>query len=459
MFHSDVDTNEPDEKSLITYISSLYDVFPEPPAIHPLFDMESQRRVHEYRDLAQQFIYWCREKTAYLQDRSFPPNLIELKRLLGDLHTFRSDEVSARKREKSKLVQIYKELERYFESVGEIDVEADLRPEAIEKAWYRMQTALQDRDMILQQEIERLERLQRLADKVQREIKHVDMKITDLENRISEEARHIETLHPVNAKNIVEALETEILLLGEPIQEMNQDCHILNEGRYPHAAELHKKVSKLHQRWAQLKTTFHAALLQKLTGLKYPVHEKTTIRETRTVVESRQIDTNPHFKDLQDHIEWCQNKLKQMLAADYGSDLPSVKEELDRQQHAHKVIDQFHSKILNDERQQTKFSGDELNLYQQRLNQLQKVYAELLSTSNKRLSDLDSLQHFLAQASAELQWLNEKEQVEITRDWADKNLDLSSVHRYYEVSYIVLLALSFCEILLLILLVAEVFTY
>ncbi|XP_065369778.1 dystonin isoform X15 [Calliphora vicina] len=428
----DVDTNEPDEKSLITYISSLYDVFPEPPAIHPLFDMESQRRVHEYRDLAQQFIYWCREKTAYLQERSFPPTLIELKRLLSDLQHFRNEEVSVRKREKSKLVQIYKELERYFESIGEIDVETELRPEAIEKAWYRMQTALQDREMILQQEIDRLERLQRLADKVEREIKHVDVKLTDLESRINEEARRIERLHPVDAKNIVESLETEIRHLEEPIQDMNQDCHVLNEGRYPHVAELHKKVNKLHQRWAQLRTTFHTNLVQKLTGLKYPVQETTLTRKHHVVIESRQIETNPHFRDLQKHIEWCQNKLKQILAADYGSDLPSVKEELDRQQREHKIIDQFHSNILNDERQQTQFSGDELNLYQQRLNQLQKIYAELLSTSTKRLSDLDSLQHFLAQASAELQWLNEKEQIEITRDWADKNLDLPSVHRYYE---------------------------
>lgn len=410
-------------------------MFPEPPAIHPLFDMESQRRVHEYRDLAQQFIYWCREKTAYLQEPSFPPTLIELKRLLTDLHHFRNEEVSVRKREKSKLVQIYKELERYFESIGEIDVETELRPEAIEKAWYRMQTALQDREMILQQEIDRLERLQRLADKVEREIKHVDVKLTDLESRISEEARRIERLHPVDAKNIVESLETEIRHLEEPIQDMNQDCLVLNEGRYPHVAELHKKVNKLHQRWAQLRTTFHTNLVQKLTGLKYPVQETTLTRQKRVVVESRQIETNPHFKDLQEHIEWCQNKLKQLLAADYGTDLPSVKDELDRQQREHKIIDQFHSKILNDERQQTKFTGDELNLYQQRLNQLQKIYAELLSTSTKRLSDLDSLQHFLAQASAELQWLNEKEQIEITRDWADKHLDLPSVHRYYEVCY------------------------
>ncbi|XP_018791082.1 PREDICTED: dystonin isoform X10 [Bactrocera latifrons] len=428
----DVDTNEPDEKSLITYISSLYDVFPEPPSIHPLFDMESQRRVHEYRDLAHQFIYWCREKTAYLQERSIPPTVIEIKRLLNDLHCFRNEEVLARKNEKQKLIQIYNELERYFESIGEIDVEADLRPEAIEKAWYRMQSALSDRELILQQELERLERLQRLADKVQREIKHSELKITDLEALINEESRRIERLHPIDAKNVVESLETEIRHLEEPLQNMHQDCMVLNEGRYTNGAELFSKVNKLRERWTNLRTLFNSNLVQKLTGLKYPVHETTVTRQTRTIIESRQIETNSHFRDLQDHIEWCQLKLKQLHAADYGSDLPSVKDEYGRQQEDHKIIDQFHSNILNDERKQAKFSGDELKLYQQRLNHLQKLYAELLTTSTKRLSDLDSLQNFLTEASAELQWLNEKELVEITRDWTDKHLDLTSVHRYYE---------------------------
>ncbi|XP_017463645.1 PREDICTED: microtubule-actin cross-linking factor 1 isoform X3 [Rhagoletis zephyria] len=428
----DVDTNEPDEKSLITYISSLYDVFPEPPSIHPLFDMESQRRVHEYRDLAHQFIYWCREKTAYLQERSIPPTVIEIKRLLNDLHCFRNEEVAARKNEKQKLIQIYNELERYFESIGEIDVESDLRPEAIEKAWYRMQTALSDRELALQQELERLERLQRIADKVQREIKHVDAKLSDLEILINEESRRLERLHPIDAKSVVESLETEIRHLEEPLQDMHQDCIVLNEGRYANGAELLSKVNRLHQRWTNLHALFNSNLVQKLTELKYPIHEKTVTRQTRTIIESRQIETNSNFRDLQEHIEWCQYKLKQLHAADYGSDLPSVKDEFNRHQEEHKSIDKFHSNILNDERQQTKFSGDELRLYLQRLNQLQKLYAELLSNSTKRLSDLDALQNFLVDASAELQWLNEKELVEITRDWSDKHLDLTAVHRYYE---------------------------
>lgn len=194
------------------------------------------------------------------------------------------------------------------------------------------------------------------------------------------------------------------------------------------------RVDKLHQRWSSLRTTFHNTLVQKLAGLSYPVHEITTTKQTRTVVETRNLGANPYFRDLEEYTEWCHKKLKELLAADYGSDLPSVKNELDRHQREHKVIDQFHPKVLHAERQAVNFSGDELHLYEQRLNGLKKVYAELLSTSTKRLSDLDTLGDFLAAATAELQWLQEREQIEVNRDWAEKGIDLPGTHRYYEVS-------------------------
>lgn len=107
----DVDTHEPDEKSMITYLSSLYDVFPEPPQMHPLFDMDSQRRVKEYRESAQILLYWCREKTALYQERTFPSTLIELKRTLNELNRFRTEEVPLKQRDKQHLFSVYRELE------------------------------------------------------------------------------------------------------------------------------------------------------------------------------------------------------------------------------------------------------------------------------------------------------------------------------------------------------------
>lgn len=65
---------------------------------------------------------------------------------------------------------------------------------------------------------------------------------------------------------------------------------------------------------------------------------------------------------------------------------------------------------------------------------LQKLYSELLVLSNKRLSDLETLQDFLQSATNELMWLNEKEDTEISRDWTDKDLNLTNIHHYYEVS-------------------------
>lgn len=68
---ADVDTHEPDEKSLITYISSLHEVFPEPPPIHPLYDSAAQQRMQEYREIASSLQMWMREKYSLMQVSGF----------------------------------------------------------------------------------------------------------------------------------------------------------------------------------------------------------------------------------------------------------------------------------------------------------------------------------------------------------------------------------------------------
>lgn len=67
------------------------------------------------------------------------------------------------------------------------------------------------------------------------------------------------------------------------------------------------------------------------------------------------------------------------------------------------------------------------------MGQLQKVYAELLSFSTNRMTDLETLLDFIQSATNELQWLNEKEEIEVTRDWSDIKLDVRGVEKYFEV--------------------------
>lgn len=194
-------------------------------------------------------------------------------------------------------------------------------------------------------------------------------------------------------------------------------------------------MQKLHQRWVALRSLLHKRLIQPLSSVSFPVEERVVTKLRTTVHETRLVDTNPLFRAVNDCIEWCKTKLKQLQEAEYGSDLPGVQTELDIHQREHKNIEQFHSKIEKCIQARTNFQGEELTLYSQQLSALQKVYAELLAVSNKRLSDLDTLHDFIQSATGELVWLNTKEETEVTRDWSEKNLNIQSIELYYEVCF------------------------
>ncbi|XP_066262852.1 microtubule-actin cross-linking factor 1 isoform X34 [Euwallacea similis] len=428
----DVDTHEPDEKSLITYISSLHEVFPEPPPIHPLYDSVAQQRKQEYREIASSLHNWMREKYSLMQDRNFPPTLIEMKKLAAESTRFRTDEVPPRQRDKQYCHQLFRDLEKYFKTVGEVDIEPELHIDNIERNWQRLMNAYQERDRHILEEIKRLEKLQRLAEKVHREIKQTDSHLDQIEQAIELESRRIERLHPLEAKKVADQIDHDLVVAEQAIQSLKTDVNTLRNGRYPQAGELDKRVNKLHEKWVRLRHQLHNKIVGPLANMSFPVEERTVTKHIRTVQETRNIETNPHFRSLQEHIEWCKNKLKQLKTADFGTDLPSIQQERDIHQREHKTIEQFHSKVEQTVKARQYFSGEELTLYNQHLGQLQKVYAELLSFSTGRANDLESLYDFIQSATRELQWLNEKEEIEVTRDWSDAKLDVEAVEKYYE---------------------------
>ena len=67
-------------------------------------------------------------------------------------------------------------------------------------------------------------------------------------------------------------------------------------------------------------------------------------------------------------------------------------------------------------------------IYDNHLAVLQQSYTELTMASQNRLADLQRLQEFM-----QFTWLNEKEKIEITRDWSSKLLNLVDIQTYYKV--------------------------
>lgn len=108
---ADVDTPQPDEKSLITYISSLYDAFPEPPRLHPLYDTDSQKKWEEYREIASVLYTWIRQNLSVMQDRHFSSSLIEMRRMAAEMTRFRVEEVPPRNHDKQRLAHLFRDVE------------------------------------------------------------------------------------------------------------------------------------------------------------------------------------------------------------------------------------------------------------------------------------------------------------------------------------------------------------
>lgn len=69
------------------------------------------------------------------------------------------------------------------------------------------------------------------------------------------------------------------------------------------------RVQKLHQRWVALRSMLHSRLIAMLATMTFPVEERTVTRQTRTVTETRMVDTNVHFRQLQECTDWVRGKL------------------------------------------------------------------------------------------------------------------------------------------------------
>ncbi|XP_076320054.1 microtubule-actin cross-linking factor 1-like isoform X9 [Tachypleus tridentatus] len=428
----DVDTLEPDEKSLITYVSSLYDVFPEPPAYHPFADNDKLRKLEEYTELASILHLWMRETIMMFQDRTFPNTLVEMKAYLAECNRFRVEDIPQRLHDKQKLSSLYKDLQKLFRETGSVEIESELEIDTIERNWNRLMIAHQERDQAVHDEINRLEKLQRLAEKLHREAKQCDGKLDDIDKRIAEEEKRVQRLHPTDAIYICDQIEAELKLVEENIQVMFQDVDTLRDGRYHQTHELYKRVQNIQQRWLNIRLNFTSRLLTPLSSRTYKTEERQVTKQRQIVSERRLVETNDAFKVLQECLDWVNGKLKLLYAAEYGSDLSSVKSLLENHQLEHQSIDQFHVNIDQCATKKHQFQGDEQELYYRLFSKLEKGYTELVVMSNKRLTDLETLLDFIQSATNELMWMNKKEEIEVTRDWSSKTLDIVEIEQYQE---------------------------
>uniref|UniRef100_A0A669PJ65 Microtubule actin crosslinking factor 1 n=1 Tax=Phasianus colchicus TaxID=9054 RepID=A0A669PJ65_PHACC len=482
----DVDVPSPDEKSVITYVSSIYDAFPKvPEGGEGISAIEVDSRWLEYQTRLESLVSWIKQHTILMSDKSFPQNPVELKALYNQYIHFKETEIPAREQEKGRIEELYKLLEVWIE-FGRLKLPQGYHPNDVEEEWGKLIIEMLEREKLLRPAVERLELLLQIANKIQNGALSCEEKLTLAKNTLQADAAHLEAGQPVQyeADVVVYLQECEGLL-----RQLQVDVQILRDENYYQLEELAFRIMRLQDELVTLRlectnlyrkghfSTLELAPAPTLSttqlkgeSLTKGLHTSSAswFRKPMTRTELVAISSSEDEGSLDQSVPWAWGPLPGLLChpsppslprrfswpselspspegltwilgllqmrlerAEWGSDLPSVETQLETQRHIHSSVEELGSNVKEARLYEGKMSQNFRASYTETLGKLETQYCKLMETSSFRLRHLQSLHGFVSRATAELIWLNEKEEEELAYDWSDNNPNIAAKRNYF----------------------------
>uniref|UniRef100_A0A8C9SRN4 Plectin b n=1 Tax=Scleropages formosus TaxID=113540 RepID=A0A8C9SRN4_SCLFO len=397
----DVDVPNPDEKSIITYVSSLYDAMPRVPDVQDgVKANELELRWQEYYELVTVLLQWIRRYVVLFEERKFPGSYEEIEILWRQFLKFKETELPAKEADKNRSKLIFSSFESAVQA-GQVKVPPGYHPIDVEKEWGRLHIAILERERLLRVEFERLERLQRIVSKVQMESGVCEEQLNQVESLLYTDIRLLGT--GKSAQNTAE-VERDLEKADGMIRLLFNDVQLLKDGRHLQAEQMYRRVYRLHERLVSLQT-------------EYKLRFRSAVRPELDDVTLRYV---------QDLLAWVEENQRRVDGAGWGADLPAVESQLGSHRGLHQTIEDFRAKIERARSDENQLSPVSKGTYREYLGKLDLQYAKLLNSSKSRLRQLEQLHMFVNAATKELMWLNDKEEEEVNFDWSDRNQNMTA---------------------------------
>ncbi|XP_010014318.1 PREDICTED: microtubule-actin cross-linking factor 1-like, partial [Nestor notabilis] len=448
----DVDVPSPDEKSVITYVSSIYDAFPKvPEGGEGISAIEVDSRWLEYQTRVESLVSWIKQHTILMSDKSFPQNPVELKALYNQYIHFKETEIPAKEQEKGRIEELYKLLEVWIE-FGRIKLPQGYHPNDVEEEWGKLIIEMLEREKLLRPAVERLELLLQIANKIQNGALSCEEKLTLAKNTLQADAAHLESGQPVQYEHDVVMYLQECEGL---IRQLQADVQILRDENYYQLEELVFRIMRLQDELVTLRlectnlyrkghfstlelvpTSTLSTMHLKGESLTKGLHTSSAswFRKPMTRTELVAISSSEDEGSLRfvyELLAWVEEMQMRLERAEWGTDLPSVETQLETQRHIHSSVEDLGSSVKEARMYEGKMSQNFRASYTETLGKLETQYCKLMETSSFRLRHLQSLHGFVSRATAELIWLNEKEEEELAYDWSDNNPNIAAKKNYF----------------------------
>uniref|UniRef100_A0A915B0I8 Microtubule-actin cross-linking factor 1 n=2 Tax=Parascaris univalens TaxID=6257 RepID=A0A915B0I8_PARUN len=416
----DVDVETPDEKSIITYVSSLYNALPHTSELN-----KYEEEMYEYEREACEWLNWVQRAIHLMDDRQMPTNVGELRRLQLELERFKSDDLPPKSKEKQRLADLYAELYNLFEGTEHMKIAPELSTQALDRAWQRLLAALSERFSVLDERASMQGSLADIISRLTRGIGITNEKLDHILKRIEDAESRIDSSRPAELQRIIDAIIDDLVALESPILGFFEDVDQLKQSRHPEANDFYQQVYGLEQRRQSYMSRLRTQFMTRLG-----IRSETLIRESEQRRESIRRST---FGRVDECIQWVRVRLEKLTEMEFVEDLEQLESMFEEHKLDNHDIQDFRQNVDECIARQAEVSAEDTHEYCELLSTLESEYQQLRDLSAGRMLDLDTLIAFVRGAQQEIVWINEREDIEVTRNWSDINqLDLPMLQNYYK---------------------------
>ncbi|CAB0012674.1 unnamed protein product [Nesidiocoris tenuis] len=406
----DVDTNRPDEKSIMTYVASYYHTFARMKnekksgrrianIVGQMMDADNMK-VH-YGRLTTNLLEWIKMKVSQLNDRNFPNSLEGIQKELLAFKQYRTIEKPPKYKERSEIEALYFNINTQLTSLKQpafTPADGQLIHD-LERCWESLEAAEHKREVALRQELLRQERLEQLNYNFEKKSVLREGFLKEMIQVLSDQ-RYGSNLAQVDATvKKHEAISADILAREERFHDLSNMCEELIKENYHGHEKVKRREIEVLSKWKELLLLLdkHRANLNTMCTLMGMLREIDTVMSSIKDLEANFLseDVGPHLLGVEDLLQ--KHSLSEMqITVAMGETV-------------RKLTRQCQQYISADHK--------DSNLLQTKIDQMNKAYTGLIERSKARRNRLEEARNFfqfVQDHEDEEAWLIEKQRICLT---------------------------------------------
>uniref|UniRef100_A0A8C4WF71 Spectrin beta chain n=1 Tax=Gopherus evgoodei TaxID=1825980 RepID=A0A8C4WF71_9SAUR len=421
----DVNVDQPDEKSIITYVATYYHYFSKMKAlavegkrIGKVLDyaIEADKLIEKYETLASDLLQWIEQTILTLNDRKLANSLSGVQNQLQAFNTYRTVEKPPKFTEKGNLEVLLFTIQSKMRANNQkvyIPREGKLISD-INKAWERLEKAEHERELALRNELIRQEKLEQLAARFDRKAAMRETWLSENQRLVSQDNFGVDISAVEAAVRKHEAIETDIVAYSERVQAVNAVATELEAECYHDIKRVLARKNNVVRLWDYLR-------------------ELVASRRERLLLN---LDLQKMFQDLAYLMDWMEEMKGRLQSQDFGKHLHGVEDllQIHALVEADIAVQAERIKAVGTAAQRFATPGEgykpcDPQLVQERVDMLELCYQELVELAGKRRAKLEEsrrLWKFFWDMGEEEAWIREQEQILSSDDFGK---DLTSVLR------------------------------